>query len=462
MSACQWKVPGIKSEIQSLQTLLVARPGLADKKEALVDQLVWKMKHLEGLQAQELVELYETLEQSSLPQTVVQQLVAIVDDLAAGQSHGQASHLVNKLQAIPTLHRYLTEKEFNQILQLNMWNGAVVLAKRMRALGMTSLKESSKKICTVLLVWADWKRTGQPVPPDTIYVLAQHVKTTFDDYPLPAMADGQVTMNVWPDNPMDLPPATLKGAYGDERPCLKDIPELAYLFKSTTIRSSGKNLQLYKSSSRQAKGSTVQSAASLVPLEKPQETLPELERLGAMLASWTSSLEKAQALQQPASSTVLALPAVPQASAGPGPSAGPATVPAFAPPALVPPAQNAGALVHVQEPQEPAPGNAGSKGLEAFEQEHFDVLQGRKNGKPLKKPAAAKAPPKPKSLAKAAAKKKDMKTVPAKKSVGSLKLGCLRCRGAHAGCDQCRNPKFGGLRCDRKEWLKVAEEKGLK
>lgn len=159
---------------------------------------------------------------------------------------------------------------------------------------------------------------------------------------------------------------------------------------------------------------------------------------------------------------MLALPAVPQASAGPGPSAGPTTTPASAAPALVPPAQTAGALVHVQEPQEPALGPAGSKGLEAFEQQHFETLQSRKTGKGLKKPAAAKAPPKPKSLAKAAAKKKDMKTVSAKNSVGSLKLGCLRCRGAHAGCDQCRNPKFAGFRCDRKEWVKTAREKGLK
>lgn len=43
-----------------------------------------------------------------------------------------------------------------------------------------------------------------------------------------------------------------------------------------------------------------------------------------------------------------------------------------------------------------------------------------------------------------------------------LKLGCLRCRGCHKGCSQCRDPSFGGLRLNRQEWLEYAKKHGLK
>ena len=86
--------------------------------------------------------------------------------------------------------------------------------------------------------------------------------------------------------------------------------------------------------------------------------------------------------------------------------------------------------------------------LEDFENQAFEKLQKKKPKQPImKKPAAAKKNPPASKVTTATAK---------------LKLGCLRCRGAANGCDQCRDPSFAGLRLNRSEWIQHAKKHGLK
>lgn len=126
--------------------------------------------------------------------------------------------------------------------------------------------------------------------------------------------------------------------------------------------------------------------------------------------------------------------AVPVASAGPPPPEVPAALP------LAP----AGA--QAQEATEPP--CAGGKSLEEYEQEAKDSLSKRGQVKPMKRPAAAgKAGAKPAAAA---------------SSKPVLKLGCKKCRGTPKGCDQCRNPKYSGLRLNRQECLAGSKKFGWK
>ena len=131
-------------------------------------------------------------------------------------------------------------------------------------------------------------------------------------------------------------------------------------------------------------------------------------------------------------------------------------------PTLPVPAGEGKAAQHTQEQPKPAAAAAGQteataavganhQSLQAFEEAAFQKL----GGKVFKRPSAGP---------KMAAKKAKAGKPPHPPSAGSatLKLGCLRCRGAKNGCCQCRDPKFAGLRLSREEWNVHAKKHGLK
>ncbi|CAE7940606.1 unnamed protein product [Symbiodinium necroappetens] len=89
-------------------------------------------------------------------------------------------------------------------------------------------------------------------------------------------------------------------------------------------------------------------------------------------------------------------------------------------------------------------GNHEQKTLEDIEKEHMERLEKKTQSK---KPAKA-----------GKTKQNHDKQAPKQK----LKLGCLRCRGCHKGCSQCRDASFRGLRLNRQEWLSYAKKHGLK
>ena len=141
-------------------------------------------------------------------------------------------------------------------------------------------------------------------------------------------------------------------------------------------------------------------------------------------------------------------------------AAAPAPLPLPAP-ALPVPAGEEKSDKHTQQQPKPA-GAAGqtettageganNQSLQAFEEAAFQKL----GGKVFKRPSAGP---------KMAAKKAKASKPPHPPSAGTrtLKLGCLRCRGAKNGCCQCRDPKFAGLRLSREEWNIHAKKHGLK
>ena len=54
---------------------------------------------------------------------------------------------------IETLPQYLTAGELALLEKQDMWSGALVVAKRLKLLGVTTMRESTKKIGTSMLVF---------------------------------------------------------------------------------------------------------------------------------------------------------------------------------------------------------------------------------------------------------------------------------------------------------------------
>lgn len=237
MASPQWKLVDIQSELKAMETLLQARPTLEQDKDRLVQQLGYKLQSLQLAGPEEGAQLYQAVQQAKLPQSVVQKLLEIVDQLVLGSATAGVHSLCTKPQCVKELAKYLTAQEVQALAHQDMWSGAVVLGKRLKLLGLTSLKETTKKVATALLVLHEWKRTSKVPTKDAVYVLAQHVKTAFAQAPMaPA---GAQTLQTYPLDPLALPFDHLKASYGADRPALTVFPELALMLNYTKVRKTG-------------------------------------------------------------------------------------------------------------------------------------------------------------------------------------------------------------------------------
>ena len=84
-------------------------------------------------------------------------------------------------------------------------------------------------------------------------------------------------------------------------------------------------------------------------------------------------------------------------------------------------------------------------GLDAFEKSVRDAQAARKAGAANMKRPAGKGKAKAKATAKVKAKAEPKSKLPAPSSK-KLVLGCSKCRFSSHGCEQCKNPRFSGMR----------------
>ena len=241
--AGHWKVSDIKLEVMHLEKLLVARPHLANQREVLVSGLKAKVASMGSLGSAPLLELYEIFQASKLPSDVTMVFLNLLDQNAlAGPSSAGATQVLAKPQALDDLHKYLTTAENNLLATMDMWSGCTVLSKRMKLLGMRSLKESTKKVATAILLYYEWKRVGRLPGGDSSYVLSQHLLAAFQGCKVEVSPAAPV-LAVYPADPWMLDKAHLEASYGDDQPAGQELPELPMLLKSTWVRNSSKQVK---------------------------------------------------------------------------------------------------------------------------------------------------------------------------------------------------------------------------
>ena len=461
-----WGADDFLQELSSIQKLANLRPG-TDMEANLSKQLQSRLESHKGWTAEQLCRMMEAVQACSLGDASKDNLLKSLEGLACPTMAGQSQvKLQAKPQCLMSIQNYLSAKDWQQMSTCSSWDAAVILAMRLRRLGLTSLKEETKKWCTALLVHVQMQRTCMP-PYDDIYRLAEQLQSVFNSCVVTKRASG-VTM--YPLHPKELGKHFVEQAYDqDDPPTAKEIPDLSSIAANhTPIRSASKLLswnqqqpgkkgnnpvefekmlenflgRFVGNQAGQQESSSASSLMALKPGRKPQVAPPA--SLLQTSQSQTAQLETSPAAPEPAP----AVPALPSAE----PEAQLAMVSPQVEPSASEQASSSNNLVGtVAEPK-----SSVLQSLEDFEQQAFQSLQGvsqkgKGGGAAQKKPAAAVSVKKPAGLLKVW-----------KKPAGVQGFGCIRCRGNLNGCESCLSPDFKGLRLvGRQAWKEWMENRKL-
>ena len=471
-------VPAIIDEIKAAELLLQSRKQVKSLADSLCTSLVSKIQGLgQAICAANLVGLYDAVTASSLDDRFKETLNKALDELAVAGGTQLATKTQMAPQKIDSFHCYLTPSNWKLLEAQSMWQSTVVVATRLRKLGVVSLRESSKKWITGLLVQLDMNKTGEMQPYLAIYQLSQQVLQAFTSCN-EVVPPGVPSLLAYPNSPLELGEAVLKASYGDEMPEPRDMPGLAMLVAHhIKVRSSSSLLQKGQAMpTPSASSGTKQKESELQPDSQPDPTSKAM----VALADWfmRSSMIFSHAAPPPGCNIEFLKGSQARTATAETPQT--AVVPA---PALTPPVpeqsvdKNASVVVAKKEstvllPEEqPKESGTGSKTLEDWNRAAFEALKEKKEKNGSTKKAQAKAKPKAKAKAKGkAAKSGSLKKKTASKagvasgrSSSSTTFGCIRCRGNPKGCDTCWRPTFNGKRFkSRDEWKQWAALNGKK
>lgn len=227
-----WSVADIKNELASVGKLLKARPGVFQLESKLCDALKNKLGLL-CLGPCDLVLCYEAIQASDLPETMQNELTQVLDGLAIEASTAKLLVTGGMAQECISFQNYLTEKDLESLKQSSMWQGADILARRMKMLGISNMKEGVKKTACAVLVWLENQRTGKIPNGDTVYNLSHHLANTLKDLPMEVPA-GACKLSEYPENPSQLDKDHARASYPEGLPSIMDFPGLAIVRKKST------------------------------------------------------------------------------------------------------------------------------------------------------------------------------------------------------------------------------------
>ncbi|CAE7031080.1 unnamed protein product [Symbiodinium sp. CCMP2592] len=463
----RWTADDFVQEMNSIQRLVGMRPG-TDMEPKLVQALQDRMAHHPGWTADQLCKMMEAVGESSLSGNSKDGLLKALDDAAGPTIAGQSQvRLTSKPQTLVQLCNYLSKSDWAKLSTSSSWDATVVVSERLRRLGLTSLKEETKKYATGIIVTCQIERLGIAPSYDDIYRLAEQLHKVFLSVQVPRKAAG---VTCYPLHPSELGPGFMKDAYDPEDPPEpRDLPGLvARVVNETPVRSTSSLLSWNQEKKNKKKGKDAAGDDALHMQALMHRFLQQtvggtgMNNFNAVQPARNGSLG---ALQEPCPIAsgmqgVQANAKQRHCAQQPGcfkQSAG------FAEHCLAPACRPDLLVVPVEEkdpPEQPQPQEhvketavttpASSSKLEAIEQEAFKALQAqskpvenKKRGAPDQGKAVMKRP---------SAKASAAKPVGKASADPPLKLGCIRCRGCRTGCSQCQDPGFKGLRLTREEW----------
>jgi len=230
MASKHWTVEDIQSEVNAMRVLIQARPGKSDLATQLLGQLKHKLENMPPLSASQLVALYDLVKNCGLPDFMKDELNVVVDKKATGDSTTSKPGLQGNCF---DLIEFFTPTELSQLETSSMWQGASIVASRLKMLGFRAMKESTKKSATAVLVWFETKRAKDMVPPDgdTVYSVSQQVHYSFITSTTPVPA-GVPSLASFPSSPKHLSKEHFQAAYPDEAPATgQSFPGLAEMRK---------------------------------------------------------------------------------------------------------------------------------------------------------------------------------------------------------------------------------------
>lgn len=225
-----WSVADIKDELACIGKLLAARPDVFTLEEKLCSALKQKLSLMTSMGPSDLVHCYESISQADVPQTMKSQLASCLDDLAiesAGAKHQLAQ---GHAQECIHLENFLTQADLEALKEQNCWEGAATLAKRLKMLGVESMKEGVKKTASALLVWFQKDRSGKLLPGNEVYDLAHRLQSLLKDLPMD-VPNGALKLLNYPDHPKYLDKDHFAASYPDGPPVQIEFPGFALIRK---------------------------------------------------------------------------------------------------------------------------------------------------------------------------------------------------------------------------------------
>ena len=467
--AAMWNVQDFVKEIQDIQNLAAIRQS-AEIETSLVSQLKQRVVHHTAWSPGSLCSLMKAVQESEFSKENKDSLLLALDGLACGTMQtAAASKLAVRPPSVFKIENYISKKDWQILDGPCSWDATVCLAKRLRSLGMTTLREEVKKVCTALWTCMQIKKNQMMPAYEAIYQTSQNIHDAFLQL-IPSTAGSGITH--YPEHPAQLGDAFLQAAYVDDEPEPRQLPGFESLVANhTPIRTTSSLL----------KGKIKES-------ETDRKLVKMAQMLVEKVAHETSSSNNCLGMLQKMKPKQLAQPEKPglqlltgSAGSAPGEVSLPLTdekqskleeQPEQKPSLLHMPAETASmpvvaASAKIVEPESAKivePTNVG-KSLEDYEQEAFDALVKKRPAasKVCKRPASKQPlPEKSSKIAKIALAPNESKKK-AGNSKSKLLLGCIRCRGNINGCSSCQSESFQGLRLHgRAAWSKWYNDRKLK
>ena len=144
---------------------------------SLLNQLKTKLESRKWT-ATSLCEMMEACPACGLEDEHKEALLVVLEKTASSSVQADSNlKLASKPQSLIHIMNYMSAKDRDAMLAGNSWDCIILVAKRLRACGMVSLREDSKKWCTAFLVAVEMQKSGTP-PYDEIYrwsVSLQHL-----------------------------------------------------------------------------------------------------------------------------------------------------------------------------------------------------------------------------------------------------------------------------------------------
>ena len=241
----KWQVADLMQEVDAMVALLSKRgKGCSHMATSLTDQLQKKMDSA-SLSTNEVLQLSDHLVAAGLPEACKDELLASCDKLAMKESHpSSAVKLQLQQQNCQYLVNYLTAADWQSLQKEPLWPNVNVLVKRLKHIGVKSVKEGLKKLCLGILVLMHLQQNSGMMPKyRQIYQLGQHFSQAFVASS-EAAKPGVPSLLNYPERPDMISPDFVSKAYNaGDPPVSKDLPDLNYLvLNHIPVRSTSKLL----------------------------------------------------------------------------------------------------------------------------------------------------------------------------------------------------------------------------
>ena len=241
----KWQVADLLQEVDAMVALLSKRgKGCSHMAASLTGQLQNKMDSA-SLTTNEVLQLSDHLIAASLPEACRDELLATCDKMAMKESHpSSAVKLQLHPQSCQHLVNYLTATDWQSLQKEPLWPNVNVLVKRLKHIGVKSVKEGLKKLCLGILVLMHLQQNSGMMPKyKQIYMLGQHFSQAFAASSETAKPGVPSLLN-YPERPEMISPDFVSKAYSaGDPPVTKDLPDLNYLvLNHIPVRSTSKLL----------------------------------------------------------------------------------------------------------------------------------------------------------------------------------------------------------------------------